>query len=438
VSLCRVGTTSASVITLLLFLLLTPVAWADDVDPPTLVSSDPADGAALAVAPSSLVVHFSEDLATSPAPSVALTGGPPVMATVEGSDVIVTPTSPFTPHSTCSLIVTGVTDLAGNAAAQVTIDFSVDRIPSDLRLTLERATTTYGSEVRLTARASLPGVPLLIERRLAGEAGFTALPAGSLDLLGRFVRFLKPPATATYRVTTPETADLAATSAEVTLSLRPRLRLTTPAAIWKGQRIVFRGRVAPAHPGATVTIQRKVDGAWREFRAVTLNDESRFTTRWKPPKTGTYRFRLTMAADELHLSKTTGGRATVVSPPNPHGISPLYKHFIVVDLSECHLYYYESGRVIRTFDCVVGKPSTPTPVGQWPVYQKVVGMWGPYGPFTMWYHYPYHFGIHGTNEPWLLKRFPRYYSHGCTRLANTNISWLFPKVPVGTPVRNIR
>ena len=94
-----------------------------------------------------------------------------------------------------------------------------------------------------------------------------------------------------------------------------------------------------------------------------------------------------MAADEQHLSRTTPAARPSVSPPNPHHISPAYTHFIVVDLSECHLYYYESGRlVIRKFDCVVGKPSTPTPIGQWPVYQKVVGMWGPYGPFTMWYH----------------------------------------------------
>ncbi len=47
------------------------------------------------------------------------------------------------------------------------------------------------------------------------------------------------------------------------------------------------------------------------------------------------------------------------------------------------------------------------------------------------------YAIHGTNEPWLLKRNPRNYSHGCTRLANADITWLYSRVHVGTPVWNV-
>jgi lipoprotein-anchoring transpeptidase ErfK/SrfK len=62
-------------------------------------------------------------------------------------------------------------------------------------------------------------------------------------------------------------------------------------------------------------------------------------------------------------------------------------------------------------------------------------MYGPYGPRRMRYLGAY--AIHGTNEPWLLSRSPRNYSHGCTRLSNPHILWLFDRVHVGTPVWNV-
>ena len=43
---------------------------------PRCVSSEPADGAALAAPPATVVLHYSEPLAASPAPTAALTGGP--------------------------------------------------------------------------------------------------------------------------------------------------------------------------------------------------------------------------------------------------------------------------------------------------------------------------------------------------------------------------
>ena len=58
-------------------------------------------------------------------------------------------------------------------------------------------------------------------------------------------------------------------------------------------------------------------------------------------------------------------------------------------------------------------------------------MWpgGPYGARIMSYHPPC--AIHGTNEPGLLNRFPRNFSHGCTRLANASAIWLDHHAPLG-------
>ena len=110
-------------------------------------------------------------------------------------------------------------------------------------------------------------------------------------------------------------------------------------------------------------------------------------------------------------------------------------HYIVVDRSQYKLYYMEHGILKRVFDCVLGRPSLPTPLGHFRIYAKDPHMSGPYGPRRMRYLGEY--AIHGTDEPWLLGRFPRNYSHGCTRLSNTHILWLFARVPVGTPVWNV-
>ena len=68
------------------------------------------------------------------------------------------------------------------------------------------------------------------------------------------------------------------------------------------------------------------------------------------------------------------------------------------------------------------------------IYAKDPHMGGPYG--RRWMRYLGEYAIHGTDEPWLLGRFPRNHSHGCTRLSTAHILWLYSRVTVGTPVWN--
>jgi hypothetical protein len=178
-----------------------------------------------------------------------------------------------------------------------------------------------------------------------------------------------------------------------------------------------------------------VGGVWTDWRTFTLNDSSAFSTIYRPRSWGLRYFRVHIAADADHVATFSPKLRVVVDNPNPHHISMLFRHFIVIDISECHLYYYESGRVLRRIDVVLGKPSTPTPRGQWAVYTKSVNPGGPFGVYAMFYYRGY--GIHGTNEPWLLSLWPRYFSHGCCRMSNANITWLWPQCPIGTPVRNV-
>jgi lipoprotein-anchoring transpeptidase ErfK/SrfK len=117
---------------------------------------------------------------------------------------------------------------------------------------------------------------------------------------------------------------------------------------------------------------------------------------------------------------------------------------IVVDLAARRLVVYKYGRVVRRFRAVVGKPSTPTPTGQYFVEEDVTLSKGqPGGPFALatsdrsnvlktFDGGPGQIAIHGLEK---LGGTPgTAASHGCVRLANGNITWLASQIGAGTPV----
>ena len=173
--------------------------------------------------------------------------------------------------------------------------------------------------------------------------------------------------------------------------------------------------VRPAHPGATVIVERRRDGAWAEWRSLTLGPASRAQTTWRADAVGVWPLRVVVAANADHLEGVSRVRRVQVVKPNPYNVPLDAKGIVVVDISQYRLRFYSYGTLLKSFPCVTGRPSLPTPIGHFSIYAR--GMWpgGPYGARIMSYHPPC--AIHGTNEPWLLKRFPRNFSHGCTRLA---------------------
>jgi len=123
---------------------------------------------------------------------------------------------------------------------------------------------------------------------------------------------------------------------------------------------------------------------------------------------------------------------------------------IRIDLSERKLYLYSEGKLVKTYSVAVGRPSYPTPQGQWKIITKVVNpTWtppdspwaagavpigpGPDDPLgTRWMGLSAPgVGIHGTNEPWSIGS---YASHGCIRMHVSDAEDLFDRVFVGTPV----
>jgi peptidoglycan hydrolase-like protein with peptidoglycan-binding domain len=88
--------------------------------------------------------------------------------------------------------------------------------------------------------------------------------------------------------------------------------------------------------------------------------------------------------------------------------------------------------IVTTYPVAVGKPSTPSPVGEWTIVYKSVDPGGPFGVRWMRLSCPWgSYGIHGTNNP---NSIGKAVSHGCIRLYNEDVVILYDKTPIGTPV----
>jgi lipoprotein-anchoring transpeptidase ErfK/SrfK len=118
---------------------------------------------------------------------------------------------------------------------------------------------------------------------------------------------------------------------------------------------------------------------------------------------------------------------------------------IHVNAASRHVLVYDHGRLARTFSAVVGKPSTPTPMGQFFLEETVIMPAGdPGGPFALALSArsnvlqefdggPGQIAIHGRDN--LGGTIGQAESHGCIRLVTADITWLAVRIPIGTRVQ---
>jgi lipoprotein-anchoring transpeptidase ErfK/SrfK len=127
--------------------------------------------------------------------------------------------------------------------------------------------------------------------------------------------------------------------------------------------------------------------------------------------------------------------ATVVSTTRWH---------IVVNTSTRRVIVYQSGRPVRIFKAVVGKPSTPTPRGEFFVEEAIQLQAGDVGaPFALalsarsdvfqeFEGGPGQIALHGlANVGGVLGTAA---SHGCVRLDSDTMRWLVARIGPGVPV----
>jgi lipoprotein-anchoring transpeptidase ErfK/SrfK len=117
---------------------------------------------------------------------------------------------------------------------------------------------------------------------------------------------------------------------------------------------------------------------------------------------------------------------------------------ISVKLSARRVTVYRDGRVQRRFSAVVGKPSTPTPRGQFFVEEALsLSSRAAGGPFALatsarsrvlqeFDGGPGQIALHGRNH--LAGALGTAASHGCVRLSTRAITWLARRIGAGVPL----
>jgi lipoprotein-anchoring transpeptidase ErfK/SrfK len=123
---------------------------------------------------------------------------------------------------------------------------------------------------------------------------------------------------------------------------------------------------------------------------------------------------------------------------------------IVVDLSDCRLYLYKDGKLVKTYSVAVGQPAYPTPTGDYSIVSMIMNpTWippdspwakglepippGPGNPVgTRWIGTSAPgVGIHGTPSDYSIGT---HASHGCIRMHMWDVEDLFALVTVGMPI----
>jgi lipoprotein-anchoring transpeptidase ErfK/SrfK len=132
-----------------------------------------------------------------------------------------------------------------------------------------------------------------------------------------------------------------------------------------------------------------------------------------------------------------------VSPMSQVQGTTAKNRLIVVSIPDRKLVLMENGAVKRVYPVAVGKPSTPSPAGQFTIVRRVsdptyshhgkVVAPGPKNPVgSRWMGLSAKgYGIHGTNEP---NSIGKAASHGCIRMGKADLEELYALVGTGDAV----
>lgn len=132
---------------------------------------------------------------------------------------------------------------------------------------------------------------------------------------------------------------------------------------------------------------------------------------------------------------STGTVASSAGPPS-----------IIINIAAQTLSYYAGDTLVKEYPIAIGKPETPSPLGEFEITEKIVNPWwfptepgmnpvppGPGNPLGYrWIGFNSVYGVHGTNMPWSIGTAA---SKGCIRMYEKDVEELFPLVSIGTPVQ---
>jgi hypothetical protein len=213
-------------------------------------------------------------------------------------------------HHTLVLTVAAAL-LAAPAAVQ-----AAKPAPATVTIAATPSAVTFGSPVtlggKLTSTKSVAGQSIAVQADTAPIDGvYKTVATVTTDATGTWTATDSPTALTRYRA---KAKGATSPTTDVAVHLRVGIGVSdrTPA---HGQRVRLSGRVAPAHDGAPVRIQRRTSSGWRTVARTTLvdagTDVSRYSKRIRVYRTGTYRVRV-LSGDTDHLAGTSPRRRLVV------------------------------------------------------------------------------------------------------------------------------
>ncbi|RJQ05578.1 MAG: hypothetical protein C4551_09150 [Bacillota bacterium] len=132
------------------------------------------------------------------------------------------------------------------------------------------------------------------------------------------------------------------------------------------------------------------------------------------------------------FASTASGRALAAAAAQGSTPPPEGELIIRINIERRQLTLYADGFPYKTYPVAVGKPSTPSAVGQWTIRNKGVNVGPQFGTRWMALTVPWGtYGVHGTNNPGSIGSAA---SGGCIRMFNHNVNELYEWVGIGTPV----
>jgi hypothetical protein len=238
-----------------------------------------------------------------------------------------------------------------------------------------------------------------------------------------------------------------AASERVTFMEKARMR-------WLGERVGFRDQVAITHPrkGIKGFVGGIASGLFEPPEDAALD----YSSGWVnivPSDTGrrVVRSKATEALSRALLNH----RGTVPLPVKilePEVTTAAFDRVLLVRIGENKLYLYDDGKITNSWDVATGQPEYPTPTGVYSITEKrylptwvnpAPDTWGadlpaeippgpenPLGVRALNWSAPA-IRFHGTEATYSLGYNA---SHGCVRLANSEVTELYDLVDVGTPI----
>lgn len=329
--------------------------------------------------------------------------------------------------------------IAVNAQADIS-----SKAITNISISSTKSLLDYKDGVKITGHLSptLNGKTVILYQRVIGTGDYTVVGAITTNSSGDFSFRIEPRSSVLLKVGWEGDEGFEASESQPL-----RVKVKAAISIYRQRKkvaihkkAVIYGTVSPVHQKKRIWLQYFNGKSWKNLKNTILNNSSRYSFRVTLNNLKTYKFRVKFY-DSDHTTSYSKKINIEVYWPNPWGISKKIPRYIVVVKSKYRLYLIRYGNITNTFPVAVGKPSTKTPSSYWKIGEKNPRARGSVqGPLVLRLYRAgryTRYGIHGTNQEYLLSRWPRGFSKGCIRMYNKDILWLSARVPIGTGVRTM-